>query len=614
VADSVGADRADFGVLFVGGFASQRRGDAVAAFSAALYRWLYRWNGRHEDDGGRPAARNPLLADAVLSAAQSDGQGGPAHLTLSAGWSWGEAKDAKWLISESCWASIFDVPDFLGMARWIWKVSTCLLVLQFVIPMRRNWRQAAPALRRILGGEHRRDDSPDATRGRGNLVSALADAGSVAWYALLMAAAAALSVLLSLVLLALAVADKLPIPRIDGAVRWVVVRLSCILGDSYMLAHCPVQFAAMQTQVAQDLDWLLRHCNRVAIVAHSQGAAVAHQVLADAQLPLDMGTGGKLCAFITLGQGISKFLLLKEMDWDSDKQGKVRASRALVTAGMACAGLPALAQLASRWSGAPVLAALTAWPWTPGLFAAGIACITAGTWTALRAFGSNLAAGLRLPLCSRIPWTDYYTSADPVSIGPVQAAPGDSTSTATGPESGLPETRPPVYANASMLNDHVSYLRNQDQLLPSVLNDLLAIAYGDPVTLVSGHDLERARKSRLTLNRMLIAARLAVVGLAVSLWQLNPGSIGANALNGALRLVDPGASMTAGQARPAAVILMAIAVYCLVILTWRSASARLTRRFFRTATRRPGTTAGALQPTAEPASDQSSAAISAASI
>jgi hypothetical protein len=91
-----------------------------------------------------------------------------------------------------------------------------------------------------------------------------------------MAVAATASVLLSLVLLALALVEKLPIPRIDTAVRWVAVRISAVLGDSYMLAHCPVQFAAMRTQVARDLRWLQGRCEKVAVVAHSQGAAIVH--------------------------------------------------------------------------------------------------------------------------------------------------------------------------------------------------------------------------------------------------------------------------------------------------------------------------------------------------
>jgi hypothetical protein len=50
--------------------------------------------------------------------------------------------EARWLLAESSWADLFTPPRFLGVARWIWKVSTCLLVLQFIIPMHRHWNRA----------------------------------------------------------------------------------------------------------------------------------------------------------------------------------------------------------------------------------------------------------------------------------------------------------------------------------------------------------------------------------------------------------------------------------------------------------------------------------------
>ena len=158
----------------------------------------------------------------------------------------------------------------------------------------------------------------------------------------LMAVAAMASVLLSLVLLALAVLEKLPIPRIDKAVRWVAVKISAVLGDSYMLAHCPKQFAAMCTQVARDLRWLQDRCEKVAVVAHSQGAAIAHQVLKD-----DIGKNNEAVrsgvqAFITVGQGIAKFRLLQRMDWDPNAYRAAWWSRVLVTTGMFLAGLPAI--------------------------------------------------------------------------------------------------------------------------------------------------------------------------------------------------------------------------------------------------------------------------------
>jgi hypothetical protein len=207
----------EFGVLFVPGFAEQRPGTAIASFAGAIYRWLFRWNAGPQL---RPASL-PTLSETVLSGAE----GGPAHVTLTAPLlPTTEKSDARWLLAESSWADLFTPPRFLGVARWIWKVSTCLLVLQFVIPMRRHWQRA----KRADKSWHRR----------------LADQVMAPCYLGLMAVAAMASVILSLLLLALAVAEKLPIPRIDKAVRWIAVKISAVLGDSYMLAYCPVQFAA----------------------------------------------------------------------------------------------------------------------------------------------------------------------------------------------------------------------------------------------------------------------------------------------------------------------------------------------------------------------------------
>jgi hypothetical protein len=145
-------------------------------------------------------ASPPTLSDTVLSGDVGKADE-PAHLTLSVPLhlSTGE-RDARWLIAESSWAGLFRPPQFLGIARWIWKVSTCLLVLQFVIPMRRHWHRS------------KRRDKPWHRR--------LADGLVAPCYLVPMAITAMLSVLLSLLLLALAVAEKFPIPRIDQAVRW----------------------------------------------------------------------------------------------------------------------------------------------------------------------------------------------------------------------------------------------------------------------------------------------------------------------------------------------------------------------------------------------------------
>jgi hypothetical protein len=268
--------RAEFGVLFVGGIGKQHPGSTVGLFASALYRWSFRSNRAAylSADGA------PSLHDTRLSA--DSGDGGPARATLSVPVQLERGRrDATWLLAESSWADVPDLPRFMALARWIWKVSTCLLVMQFVIPLRRHWHSA-----------HR----------------SLASRAVVLGYLVLIVIAAMLSVLLSLVLMALAIVARLPIPRIDQAVHWVILKLSATLGDSYLLAHCPVQFAAMRTRVARDLAWLQSQCQTVAIVAHSQGAAIAHQVLKGTDCPV-----GNVKAFITLGQGIAKLHLLQEL-------------------------------------------------------------------------------------------------------------------------------------------------------------------------------------------------------------------------------------------------------------------------------------------------------------
>jgi hypothetical protein len=223
-----------FGVLFVGGFKHQRRGSAVASLAAALYRWLFNWNAReHAGRAERSVPSDqlamcdrPVLRDVALSGAGGE-DGQPAHLTLSVPLHLSTGKqDATWLLAESSWADLFVEPRFLGLARWVWKVSTCLLVLQFLNPMRRHWRPVRCAVTKL---RHRQcADNQDTEP-----VRRLAADGALAGvYVVLMGVAAMLSVLLAALLLAVALAAYLPIPRIDKAVRWVVAHIAAMLATA----------------------------------------------------------------------------------------------------------------------------------------------------------------------------------------------------------------------------------------------------------------------------------------------------------------------------------------------------------------------------------------------
>jgi hypothetical protein len=210
----------DLGVLFVHGIGQQRAGRTLVSFGTALYHWLYRWNCDKET-----LERAPELSDAILCSADCPGDvDEPAQAKLTPRLSPatasedGEPVEARWLLAESWWAEAFAPPRFLDLSRWLGKVATCMLVAQFAFPMHRHLQAAFPK-----DSEGRRVSGPALRQRLSHLLQVL-------WYGALMFVAASLSIILAILLLALAVASMLPIPRIERAVQWVVVKLSSFLG------------------------------------------------------------------------------------------------------------------------------------------------------------------------------------------------------------------------------------------------------------------------------------------------------------------------------------------------------------------------------------------------
>ena len=329
----------------------------------------------------------------------------------------------------------------------------------------------------------------------------------------------------------------------------------------------------------RDLRWLQERCDKVAIVAHSQGAAIAHQVLKDGYQPAN------LQAFITLGQGITKLHLLQRMDWDPRVSRAAWWSRLLVTTGMFFAGLPALGLLARHWTSTPVVKALTSMPVSIILISAGFVCIAAGIMAAVHAVCGDLEEDLALPE-ARFSWSDYYASADPVSNGPlIDRARRHQTWL-------LPGSCNQVYNSASIIFDHNRYLHNQDQLLSRLLNDLAAAAYGDSqakTQIVRDDDLIKVGRRRHRLILGLVACRILAVGLAAELWLVNIGPLLKGLMNQLVHLFAPHMGMDDGLARLLAAVLTTAAAYIAVIIVWRTVEIYVVRRFFHTAERLGGT-------------------------
>jgi uncharacterized membrane protein len=88
------------------------------------------------------------------------------------------------------------------------------------------------------------------------------------------------------------------LPRIGSRARAIQTALAASVGDSYVWQRSPVRRAALISQVEADLTWLSSRCNRVAIVAHSQGTAITYELLARRQPP------DNLVLFVTYGTAI----------------------------------------------------------------------------------------------------------------------------------------------------------------------------------------------------------------------------------------------------------------------------------------------------------------------
>ena len=568
-----GKGQYEFGILFVGGIEHQRPGSAVASFSAALYEWLVDWN----YNSGRSPASPPALKDARLSSGGGEDHE-PAHLTLEVPLGLNDRPaNARWLLAESWWPEVFTPPTLLQLARWIWRVSTCLLVMQFVIPMQRHLSQA----RAKEDPENPSHSIP--RRGR------LPHVAAALCYMILMGSAGMLSVVLSLVLLALAVVAKLPIPQIDRAVRWTVVKISSALGDIYVLTRCPVQYAAMRTKVAQDLRWLQRNCKRVAVVAHSQGAAIAHQVLKDDDYDHD---SGHLRAFITSGQGIFKTHMLQRMEWDPQYARDAWWTHTLVTFGLACAGLPAFALLTGDWLRAAAFRALATLAIGIPLIVGGLFIVALGVIRATRKLKAVVQQDLRLPpACTQFTWTDYYASADPVSNGPI-TDPGSDKCT-------LPRPCNEVYNSGSLVTDHNGYLRNRDQFLSSLLNNLVSAAYDrreDEPSAVSGkdenqpflvcrEDLKPVGPRRRRQITYLVIARVITIGFGLALLVYNHLRAVDAHMSSLVQAVPPHVRMGDSPARLVTVVLIAVATYTAFLIPRQIWERRAVRKFFGTATR-----------------------------
>ena len=362
---------------------------------------------------------------------------------------------SRWMLAESHWAESFWAPSFFGFGRWCLLTAPVLLVHYIALARLRanSWlRWMLSALGLSVG-------------------VVLAQLG----FALLM--------ILWLV----------PWERLRKFVLQIQLGLAGIVGDSYVLLQDPVQRRAIIDRVQRDLDWLVQRCRSVVVIAHSQGAWVAEQVLSNHG---DTGAG-KIHSFATLGSGVQTLSAIDE----------IARNKAVNVAGWMAIGSVAALALAG------VFALSGNWPMAAVV---GGAALIVFTLAAERARNAHDGRPKLLPLAAQFrDWFDFFASKDLVPYGPL-----------LDPDNKQDHYKPKeVHNRDSYLGDHVLYWQNAEQVVGLLARQVGSAAGFKPLTELLPDDaavldrLGRARLSRLGFLRIARAViAVATVALLVPEW------------------------------------------------------------------------------------------------
>jgi hypothetical protein len=460
----------DLGVLLVHGIGEQQRGDTLTEVGDLLLEWLAR---RAEATGS--AADVDLNLMNVVDRQASRDQIPSAHALIRITPPTKSATPANWVVAESFWADVFRPATFTELASWG----------VFIGP----WAFAAQA-RGIFQRMETAVEVPNWLR-----PALLPIIWTVAGAMFLVGAFVALAVTvlaLSLVILALT-----NLPFVADFARSTQRTLANGVGDAYVLTRSPIRFGAMASQVRADLEDLSKQSRAVAVIAHSQGTAVAWHAIKHG-LTDDPATGSAVAQhlklFLTYGQAVRKLTFMNLVAEGSQTRNGILA---LVGAG---SGLLALAEFFVVGPGFLMLI-------TVALAIAAEARLLARVWPVWKESQVKIEGDWdRVHAAAPgLEWLDLWASADPVPGGPLDV-------------DRRPNVRTYKIRNlASGILDHVVYWKNGTEFLAVVLSRLFKLggprSYAseltDPVLLVS----VMRRHARVLL---LLAMRVVVAGAAVA--------------------------------------------------------------------------------------------------
>jgi hypothetical protein len=548
------------GILFVHGMGEQERGDTITQMGDALSEWLRKELGNNNRQGTDFSVRAASLRgreSAPSGTASSDVSGRANVVLVLTGEKDGKPERQEWLLAESWWADAFRPATFGELVAWAIAVGPWLIA-----------SQEAGILRRLRVVADRNPDRP--------AWQALMD--RVAAYLLVFVAALVAAVIAPLAI-TLLLLSLIPIPGVSDAIRGLVRNLSGSFGDLLVLVRSPVRFAAMTERVRGDIQWVGERAERVMIVAHSQGSAVAWQAIRRmSQMPEDRRH--RVDLFLSFGQAFRKLKSLHHI------HTRVAGGRQLTFALFATGSTILL--VFAAWQAVVVIGTFIleegdvgeVWRQVPAgviatvlLFAA-----VAVVQRILRGFAESNDRDaeqlIRMDLAevqkvyADFQWIDMWASADPAPNGPLF----------TEPAPGVRSYR--IRNLASTILDHSVYWSNVTEFVSAVafrISSLLpwSLLGRDPIP----ERLQTAAKIRESRVSMLALGRVGVVaGLATALFALRTDlpEIGDRVLElvGTLPLIPDWSetwhSALKGAVAAAIITVIAAAVWWLVIGTWRA--------------------------------------------
>lgn len=270
-----GPNDADVGILFVHGMGDHKRGDFLRQVGEPFYEWITAWLGAEDPNATDQPLRSRGASFRIPHRADPEA---PAHATLETEIA-GHRGTCRvtWLAAEGWWANEISPPAFGQVANWGLGLAPWMIVRYF---------------RRHGGG----------------------------W---LLLPSLALVVLFQILILSLTVLGT--IPRLRTYVVGVQLRITGALGDVMLMVASPLQFSAMATRLASDLEWLRSRvpAGRIAVIAHSQGTGMAHAALRQSPVPVDL--------FVTFGTALEKLHMAREIQRN---QRRLALGSSLTTAGV----------------------------------------------------------------------------------------------------------------------------------------------------------------------------------------------------------------------------------------------------------------------------------------